>query len=177
MDHWLKNYPQESILFIKLTLVNILIDTLSNPLMMGLQATGKIKAYQAIVGLLIFLNLPISYLLIRVTKHPEFVFITSIIISSLAIWLRLYFLKKNMGMNIELFLKEVILKVVVLSLIMSILFLLVGKIQIDNQWIFFFVKSILLLLSTVFFVYYILFNKTEKHNIKTLAFEKLKRKR
>lgn len=177
LDHWLKNYPQESILFIKLTLVNILIDTLSNPLMMGLQATGKIKKYQAIVGLLIFLNLPISYLLIRVTKHPEFVFITSIIISLFAIWLRLYFLKKNMGMNIELFLREVILKVVVLSLVMSILLLLVGEIQIDNQWIFFFVKSILLLLSTVFFVYYILFNKTEKHNIKTLAFEKLKRKR
>ncbi len=172
LDHWLKHYPHISLLFIKLTLINILIDTLSNPLMMGLQATGKIKAYQAIVGFLIFLNLPISYVLIKITNHPEVVFTTSIVISSIAIWLRLYFLKKQMGMDIDDFLRKVIAKVVLLSGIVGVIVYGISFIYFFNEWSTFFVKSILLVFCIAFLVYYILFNEKEKNNLKFMIFKK-----
>src|SRR5690606_38150565 len=63
MNLWLKEVPPNAIEFIRLALVYSLIETLSNPLMSGLQATGKIKAYQAVVGTLVFLNFPLFWLL------------------------------------------------------------------------------------------------------------------
>lgn len=172
LDMWLKNYPQQSLLFIKLVLCTILIDTLSNPLMMGLQATGNIKLYQAVVGTLVFLNLPISYLLIRITHQPQMVFITALILAFVALWFRLYFLKKNMNFPVNLFVREVLFKVIILAIAILAIWFGVNELYVDNQWILFFVKSGILFFSAGFLAYLILFNATEKGNIKRMVMKK-----
>src|SRR5690606_5752429 len=43
---WLKTPPPYTVSFVQLCLVNVLIDCISGPLMIGAQATGKIKIYQ-----------------------------------------------------------------------------------------------------------------------------------
>src|SRR5690606_12012639 len=50
LELWLKNPPQYSGVFVQLALFNLLIDSISGPLMMGAQATGRIKWYQIILG-------------------------------------------------------------------------------------------------------------------------------
>src|SRR5690606_26664585 len=50
MNLWLKEVPPYAIEFIRLALISSLIGTVSNPLMTGAQATGKIKWYQIFIG-------------------------------------------------------------------------------------------------------------------------------
>jgi len=175
LDIWLKNYPVQSIIFIKLSLLNILIDTISNPLMMGLQATGKIKSYQAIVGILIFLNLPVSYLLIKLTDQPQMIYITSIVISSVALWFRLFFLKKEMNFDISIFLENVLAKIAMLTLLVTVLIYCVQFIKLQNIWLQFLLNSLILFAGTCMLCYLILFNSIEKMNIKTLLCKKFRK--
>lgn len=175
LDIWLKNYPQQSLLFIHIALFTVLVDTLSNPLMMGLQATGNIKMYQAVVGTLVFLNLPVSYILIRITNQPQMVFMTALVLAFIALWFRLYFLKRNMKFPVNLFVKEVLFKVVILGVAILLIWFGVSQIDIDNKWILFFVKSGVLFFSAGFLAYLILFNATEKGNIKGMIMKKIRK--
>ena len=57
---WLKNPLEYAVVFTQLVLIDAVIDSISYPLMTLAQATGKIKLYQALVGGLLLLNLPLS---------------------------------------------------------------------------------------------------------------------
>src|SRR5690606_4145650 len=95
LELWLgKDVPYITILFTKLSLIALLIDSISNPFMIAVQASGKIKWYQIILGSFIMLNLPISYLFVF-NGYPSYsVFIVLIIITVLTLFVRLLFVKK-----------------------------------------------------------------------------------
>ncbi len=58
---WLKNPPEYSNIFVTLILINLLIESISYPLITAALATGRIRNYQIVIGTILFLNLPISY--------------------------------------------------------------------------------------------------------------------
>lgn len=178
LNVWLRSYPEESLVFIKLIFVNILIDTISNPIMFGLQATGKMKMYQAVVGTLLFLNLPISYVFIRITHQPEIVFQVSIFISLIALACRLYFLKVQMNIWVSDFLYKVIFPISLLSILMTAVYFFTKKywIPFSNQYLDLFIKSGLLVVFSGVVCYFLLFDKQEKENLKTLFFSKFIKK-
>lgn len=116
---WLKTVPEYSSIFTLLVLVIILIDCVSGPLMTAIQATGKIKVYQAVVGSLLILILPISYFLLKKGYSPEITLYVNIIISIIALSIRLYLVWKLLGFPIQRFVEEIILRnigIVLLSL-------------------------------------------------------------
>jgi len=110
---WLKTPPLYTTSFVQLGLIGTLIESISRPLMTGAQATGKIKWYQIVVGSLMFLNLPISFLWSQLTKKPEVVFYTIISINILSLLFRLWFLYKILSFNLKIFFIEVIIRVVI----------------------------------------------------------------
>ena len=55
---WLKNVPEYTVMFAKLALIDALIMSLTDPISTGIQAIGKLKWYQIIVGGLFLLNVP-----------------------------------------------------------------------------------------------------------------------
>lgn len=122
---WLDIVPDYSVIFTRLILINILIDCISGALMTAAQATGKIKVYQFVVGSLIIINLPISYIFLRLGFPPETTLYISIIISLVALYLRLLIISPLIKLNIFNFLKKVILKILVVALISIVLPLLI----------------------------------------------------
>lgn len=116
MHLWLKEIPNYTIEFIRLALIYSLIECISNPLMTGAQATGEIKWYQIIIGTMIFLTLPITWILFYIKNDPIIVYWVFIIISLMSLLFRIIFLKKMIGLDIKYFLKEVILKIILVSL-------------------------------------------------------------
>lgn len=117
LNLWLTTVPSYTVQFVKFSLVVAAIDSLSGTLMTMCQATGRIKWYQTTVGLVVFLNLPISYLVIKIYSFPEIIYLTMIILSAVAVIFRVIFLKKIASFDILYFLKEVVFKVVLVSLI------------------------------------------------------------
>ncbi|MBO4499067.1 MAG: lipopolysaccharide biosynthesis protein [Bacteroidaceae bacterium] len=120
LDWWLKaeNVPEMAVTFTKLLLVNSLVDTLSNPLASAIQATGKNKWYQICMGLTLLAILPVGYVGYKVFRLPvESVFYISIGLSVAAQCMRLYFVKRQVGMDIGRFLKEVIWVMVLVTVV------------------------------------------------------------
>lgn len=108
---WLKLVPDYTAVFTILILINALIDTVSGPLMTSLQATGKIKVYQSVVGILLILILPISYLFFKLGFPPESTFLVSISIAVIAFIFRLLLTKKQIPeFSIRQFLQEILIR-------------------------------------------------------------------
>lgn len=86
---WLKNVPAHTVWFVRIILCILLIDALSNPLMISSQAVGQVKVYQSVVGGLLLLILPIAYIALKLGGNPEMVFIVHLIISMVALICRI----------------------------------------------------------------------------------------
>ncbi|RBN49507.1 hypothetical protein DR980_12505 [Flavobacterium psychrolimnae] len=129
MNLWLTKVPQFTIEFIQLALIYSLIETLANPLIIGAQATGKIKWYQIVVGTFIFLTLPAIWLTFKITNNPINTFWVLIGNSVIALVFRLLFLKKMMGLNLKDFNLKVLLKVLLVS---GTTFILVNIAKLSN---------------------------------------------
>lgn len=109
---WLgDNVPKYASTFCELIIINSLIETMAGPLSTIVQATGRIKYYQVIVSIALLLNIPISYLLLRSFLNPYLVFVVSIVISLLALFLRVIFISKLLDISIALFFNSVVYKV------------------------------------------------------------------
>ena len=114
---WLKTVPEYSSIFTILVLVIILIDCVSGPLMTAIHATGKIKVYQAVVGSLLMLILPISYVLLKKGYSPEITLYVNIVISIIALSFRLFIVWKLLGFPIMRFVREIILNNIIIVLL------------------------------------------------------------
>ncbi len=90
---WLKNVPDYAVCFTKLVFIDAMIESISYPLGTGIQATGKVKWYQIVVGSIYLTNLPISYIFLVNGFKPEIVFYISICISMVALIARLFFMR------------------------------------------------------------------------------------
>ncbi len=129
---WLKEVPEYVILFTKLVLINTLIDSLSHPLMTAAQATGKIKQYQSIVGGVMMFNLPLSYIFLKCGFPPQVAFYIAITISIINLALRLIILKNMIGLPIVEFVRNVIIRILSISIIAYIIPIVLLRIMNDG---------------------------------------------
>lgn len=118
---WLKIVPEYTIIFTRLVIVNILVDSISGPLMTAAQASGKIKIYQSAVGGLLILNLPISYLLLKMGLTPEITLYASIGISIIALYARLKIVSPLVKLDVLEYFKAVVLRIILVVLVAFII--------------------------------------------------------
>lgn len=158
---WLVNIPEYAVLFLRLTLIVALIDSLSYPLMVAAQATGKIKKYQIVVGGTMLLSLPISYLFFKFSFPPETILYIAIFSSSLCLLLRLIMLRKMINLSIESYVNTVLLRVLFAAIFAYIIPILL-MFELDKGVIKFIIIVFIGLVSSIFSFYYIAFNNKER---------------
>ena len=120
---WLKDVPAHTVMFVRLFLVFALCESISNPLITAQLATGKIRNYQLVVGGLMLLNIPVSYIFLKHGAAAEITVAVAIAISLVCLAARLVMLRGMIGLSIRKFVSDVCLKivlVVVISLILPI---------------------------------------------------------
>ena len=117
---WLVEVPEHTDNFIRIMLMISAIEVLSSPLNVSIQATGNIKKFESTVSLLLLAILPISYFVLKLSNIPENIFWVYLCVSIIAYFFRLTLAKKLVGISLRLYIKNVILK------IMLILFIIIG---------------------------------------------------
>ena len=160
---WLGQLPEYVVPFTRIIVIITAIDAMANPLMTCIHATGKIKLYQSLVGSLIILNVPISYLVLKYTNSsPIVVFEISLVITIIALFVRVYLLKKQIkGFPVSMYFKEVIGK----SFFVSVLaFLIMYGISmfLSDGFLRLVVNVVVGILITLSLFYMICLNKEEK---------------
>lgn len=118
---WLGQLPEYVVPFVRIVLVITAIDAMANPIMTTAHATGKIALYQSVVGTMTIFNIPISYIVLKCGYSPVSIFVVSLIISFLCMFMRLWIVKKLMNFPVIQYIKQVYGRVVGVTVFSSIL--------------------------------------------------------
>lgn len=137
LNLWLSNVPENTSAFCRLMLLGALVNQLTIGLQSAAQATGRIKAYQAIVGSVLLLNLPIAYILLKFGYPAYSVLIGYAVIEAIACVLRIFFLKYLAGLSIREYISRVFMREVI-PVVLSVLccFLVTTYFKSDYRFIF-----------------------------------------
>jgi len=106
---WLKNVPDHTIVFCRLIIIVSLITQLTVGLQVAIQSVGRIKVYQVVVSLLLMLNLPVSYFLLKAGMAPHVVLVSAICIEAVTCSYRVLAAHKLTGLAIGDYLRKGVL--------------------------------------------------------------------
>lgn len=111
MNLWLSdNKPEYAGTFFRMTLMILLIDSLSLPLMVCAQATGNIKRYQVLIGGLLLFIVPITWFFYYLDFGVETIYVVALIFSIVCLMVRLHLLKGMIGLKISSFIEAMVKK-------------------------------------------------------------------
>lgn len=114
---WLNAVPEYATTFCRLILINALISACSGPLLTGAMATGHIKKYQIIVASINLLNLPISWIGLKLLPNPYLTVYVMILLSIIAFIARLLLVSQMIKLPKRLFLTDAILRMGFVSVV------------------------------------------------------------
>lgn len=158
---WLDTVPAHTVIFVQLVLVFAMSESLATPLVTAMLATGKIRDYQLLVGGLQLMNLPVSYLLLRLGYAPQIIFIVAIVISVTCEMARLYMLRKMIKLPVKEFFTKVYFNVIGVTLVASILpYLFVSNVEMS--FVNFLASCAISVACTLISIYFIGCNKEDR---------------
>ena len=158
---WLGIVPDHAVLFVQLILVFAMSESISNPLITAMLATGKIRNYQLIVGGLQMMNLPVSYMLLHMGMFPEVVILVAIALSQCCLAARLLMLRGMIGLSVRKYFKKVYINVLTVTIIAAVLPFLITNV-LTESFLNFIQSSLVALISTGVTIYYVGCNKAER---------------
>lgn len=162
---WLGQVPEHTVLFTRLVIILSLAEIISNALITAQNATGKIMNYQIVVGGILLMNFPISYILLKMGYFPEITVIVAIIISQICLVARLSFLKNSIKLPILFFVKKVYCNVIVVT-IAAITIPLICHLFIEDNYIRLCAVFIVSVVTSGLAIYFIGCEKNERIHAK-----------
>lgn len=118
---WLGMVPDHAVAFARLALIVSMIHVLSNTMITAMLATGDIKKYQIIVGGLGMLVFPLAWLFFYLGLPPETAYLSTIIVFICQLVWRLKLLKDMIGLSPIVYLREVLLNIILVTVLASII--------------------------------------------------------
>lgn len=158
---WLKFPPKYAVEFSIMILMYALLESLSAPMWMTVQATGKIKAYQLTISSIMFLNIILSYAFLATGFTPTTVLIIKCFLDVAYLVIRLLFIKKLIGFSIKNFLFTTILPLAMVTAI-SISILLIERLSIENDVSYLVISSFSFFILYLFLTLFIVLKKDER---------------
>ena len=113
---WLGIVPGHTVAFVRYILVISMIDSLANPLIQAASATGRIRLYQAVVGTLLILILPIAYVALKLGAPPEGVFVVQLVVFVIAQVARIWMLRPLISFSMRAYLHKTALPIAYVTL-------------------------------------------------------------
>lgn len=161
---WLGKVPDYTIVFCRLIIINTLINSISGTLMTGVQATGKIKLYQSVVGGLLLLIVPISYVFLKFGYPPQTTFYVYIALSITSLFARIAIISPILKIPKVRFTKDLLLPIFFISIGPLTILLLLNNYS-ENNFNNFIFLNLILFSTTLTIIYFFGLKKEEKEFI------------
>lgn len=158
---WLKTVPEHTVTFLRIMLCTSLLYTLSNPLMIANQATGKVRKYQAVCGSILLMILPVSYLCLKLGCPVYSVFIVHFVFELITQFARMLILRPLINVYLIKYFIHVYAKVILvtaLSVVVPLLFYL----NTNGSWLRFAIMLPICVISVSLTSYFIGLSKGER---------------
>ena len=176
---WLVEIPAYTDLFVSLVIIVALIDSLSNPLMTLVQATGRVKVYQLVVSTLLVMNLPISWVFLKLGFSADCTMYTAIGISLVLLYARIIILKKIVDFPANTYCKVVLSRVIITTFLCFLVSLPTRRFIFDQTSGGFVFLALCIALSValdVIIIFYFGLNKSERTTILQFVKSKIDKK-
>lgn len=161
---WLHKFPSQAIIYVRLILISFLIETSVNQLIAVMQSANKIKHYQIFASVILLLNLPISFFLLKMGYNEFTPFIVIVILSCFYIGMIIYISYKYLRMSLKNFFIHVHVKLYIVSLFSFACSFLLKQIF-DNSLLHFIYFCLISFTFSIIIIFYFGFNKSEKQSI------------
>jgi O-antigen/teichoic acid export membrane protein len=169
---WLKQPPEYAVIFTRLILINVLVNSISYPIVTMALATGKIKAYMLTLGLIQAVGFVSAWLVLCLGFPPWSVFVLSIGTDMAMLIVRLFLTKKLIGFSIKEFFRRAIFPVCAVTVFAPVLPIMVAL---------FFARGIprlcavgiVSVVSSCLFVFLAGLDGEEKRRVKTIFLSKV----
>lgn len=163
---WLGIVPEHTATFLRLILIVGLLYTLSNPIIVSVHATGKLKKFQLIEGTMLLTIVPIAYILLKFFGiRPEYVFVVHIAVELCTQYARMRIVLPMINMKLGDYVRSV-LKPIAFVVFLSPWLPYITNITIHGQWSSFFIVCIMCVLCISGCVYLIGCTVSERMFIK-----------
>lgn len=169
---WLERVPEYTVSFLRLSLVCTAIMLIGQPYLQGLLATGNIRNYQiwvSIIGSSVFL---FTWLFYRIGYPIISFYWVNMTVYFLLIWLRMWFVQKQLGYKISQFSGNVFFPIVKASILSLVIPALISILMKDGLLRLIILTSISIL-STSFVVFMVGLNGSERIFIREYIKNKL----
>lgn len=174
LDLWLVEVPKYTGIFCQLILIFYLIEALSGPLWMSIQATGDIKNYQMMMSLLIFVNIPLIYICLKIGMPVWTVWGVRILIEVVTFIFRCFYLKGKIHLPLSKYAEDVLLPVF-LSTQLVLPLPIIFEQTVENKYVNFVGSIFLSLVCTAFVTFYVGLKRTEREKIVAIIKRKMNR--
>lgn len=135
---WLGIVPEHTVNFLRLILFVGLLNALSNPIIVSVHATGRLKKFQIIEGTMLLMIVPIAYVLLKFFNvSPECVFVVHIIVELFTQYARIRIVLPMIGMRLYFYFRQVIVPILSVSVLTPVIPYIVYA-DISGSWIKFF---------------------------------------
>jgi O-antigen/teichoic acid export membrane protein len=168
---WLKEVPQYTAVFCSITLLYYLVESLSGPLWVTTWAGGNIRRYQITVSLMRIITLPATWLLLKYGMEPWTVLVVWVLVNGLCYLYRLVYVRRNTGIPMAPYVREVIVPIVLITILALPLPLLSHYML--ARWTDLVVTTMVSLLITGILVWLMGLKPTEKKHIKEFVKRRL----
>jgi O-antigen/teichoic acid export membrane protein len=170
---WLKETPDYTIIFVRLVLIDALVESIAYPIYSVIMAIGRMGGYTFWISVLTFLNIIFSWIALSSGYPPESVQYIAVLLTAILIVVRIFILKSCIPFSVMDFIKNSLFPIVMITIVSSILpiavFFLLKK-DITTMFIVVITSTISICVSS----YFIGFNNGERQTIKNIVKSKFK---
>ena len=117
LNVWLTIVPEYTNSFSVTMIILCMIDALSGPLWVSVQATGNIKNYQILLTSIALLNLPLMLILLLAGVSPVWVVGVRVLIGAIIHFVRIGYLGKVLSFPVKTYMTDVMARTTVMTLI------------------------------------------------------------
>lgn len=162
---WLINVPDYLIPISKLGSLILIVDSISAPLGISVQATGNLKKYQILYSIISFLMLPIALLFTYLMLEPTYVYIAWFILNILIYIWKIYFVSNLINLSFKLYWSVVLKKVLLLTALTIPIIYIMQVIIPYTGWLRLMVSLSLILCVFCTLIYFVGLNSQERRKL------------
>jgi O-antigen/teichoic acid export membrane protein len=117
LNIWLKQVPEYTVVFAQLSLVNGLITCIGNSGLTACMATGKIRNYSLIITSISVLEFMLTWIFFSLGAPVIVAYYIYIVIKLIVLFTRMFLLKSMVGLRCTLYIKEVFLPIIRVTIV------------------------------------------------------------
>ena len=170
---WLGKVPEHTVNFVILSLTRSLTLIISNSLLTAILATGIIKRYQILVVITTIWVFIFTYFAFEMGLPPETTYLIHILIYIILDWIRIQYAKKLIGLEVSTFIKDVILRCLIVTFCVSILPTFIAY-NFEPSTTRLLISAPTTVIYSIIIIYIIGLDAQEKNSIKKFATNRIK---